>query len=87
MRRFFASADCFADGFVTFDASESNHICRVLRLSEGENILVWDGSGTDYLCELASVGARCRARVLKSERNTRETACELALFQAVIKNE
>lgn len=87
MRRFYALKENITGNTVLFDRAESAHICRVLRLEPGEQILVCDGSGMDYECTLTACGEKCAARIERCFQNKNEPQTELVLFQSVIKNE
>ena len=87
MRRFYALKENITGDTVLFDGAESAHIRRVLRLEPGERILVCDGSGMDYDCVLQTCGELCSARIERRFANENEPGTELALFQAVLKNE
>ncbi len=87
MRRFYCEKENITDGTVYFDKDESSHICKVLRMQTDDEIIVSDGSGTDFLCKIKSVGEKCEATVISSSKNENEPECQLVLFQSVIKSE
>jgi 16S rRNA (uracil1498-N3)-methyltransferase len=51
-RRFFAppSAFDFKEGIVTLDSDESHHLRKVLRLTAGDQVFVFDGEGREFAC-------------------------------------
>ena len=87
MRRFYCSNENIIDGNVYFDREESKHISRVLRLTEGEEIIVSTGDGMDRYCTLIQAGDEAVAKVNGITKNLNEPESEIILFQSVIKNE
>lgn len=87
MRRFYCSKENIIDDIVYFDREESKHICRVLRLEKGEDIIVSTGDGMDRYCTLTETGEQVKAKVNKTLKNENEPQSEIILFQSVIKNE
>ena len=66
MRRFFVSIPEDSPSRIDFDREESVHIQRVLRLSEGDEINVFDGIGNEYRCLLEEFqGKSASARVVE----------------------
>lgn len=59
-RRFYAPPICFApDGAsLTLSADESRHLRDVLRLQAGDEALVFDGEGAEFLCVVRDEGGR-----------------------------
>ncbi len=87
MRRFLCSKESISDGHIFFDRDESAHMSRVLRLEAGEHIIVSCGDGIDMECAIERVGEACCAKIISSQKNANEPDINIALFQAVIKNE
>lgn len=54
MHHFFVTPEQIdeAAGLVSVYGSDFNHMIHVLRLKEQENVLISDGTGNDYLCQL-----------------------------------
>ncbi|MBO4384579.1 MAG: 16S rRNA (uracil(1498)-N(3))-methyltransferase [Clostridia bacterium] len=48
MRRFFAEKIDIADGKAVLSPDEARHIRNVLRMKTGDEVLLFDGSGTEY---------------------------------------
>lgn len=66
---------------------EAAHCLRVLRLAEGEEILLTDGRGSLFRAEItAAAGKRCLFRVLEEQPRPREWAARLHLAVAPTKN-
>ena len=49
----------------TLDEAESKHISRVLRLAVGNEIMLLNGKGLIFQCELTSVGKQCTVNIIQ----------------------
>ncbi len=86
--RFFATRSQISDSAIALDAEESHHLSRVLRLSEGERVFVFDGEGNEWECETASVGKRETVlKVIRQLDDLIESPFDLTLAQALIKGD
>src|SRR5215470_393948 len=86
--RFYAPPAQITDSGVTLDAEESHHLTRVLRLSEGALVFVFDGEGAEYECEVARVAKReVELNVLRRLDGAVESPLRLTLAQALIKGD
>jgi len=66
---------------------DAGHISRVLRLSAGDKVIVFDGTGTEYRCELEIVGKNeCVAAICDTRACTSEASIKATLFQAIPKS-
>ena len=64
------------------------HVARVLRLRAGARIVLFDGSGADFLAEISEVeGSRVRARILERVEGLPESPLAVTLVQAVSRGE
>jgi 16S rRNA (uracil1498-N3)-methyltransferase len=87
MRRFTIAPDRILGGRVTFDALESRHLTRALRLKPGDTVIASDGAGHDYTVRLESVGARATGTVLGVAARHVESPLAITLVQAVPKGD
>jgi len=85
MRRFAITAEAVAGGRVTFDASQSRHLARALRLRPGDTIIASDGAGHDYTVRLDAVGARVTGTVIGEAGGAAESPLAITLVQALPK--
>jgi len=89
MRRFYAPAENFDKDKISLSVEESKHLRDVLRLSEGVNVLAFDGAGKEFLCEIAVIGKK--ETILKITKEVNPTAPEsnldLTLAAALLKGE
>jgi 16S rRNA (uracil1498-N3)-methyltransferase len=87
MRRFTLPPERVVDGRVTFDADESRHLTRVLRLAPGDTVVATDGAGRDYTVRLDSVGEAASGTVLAVERGAPESPLAITLVQGIPKGD
>ena len=83
MRRFFCDQPIETSPVVLQD-SEAHHIANVLRHRPGDQVMLFDGSGREYVAEILEVGRReVHLRILSSETVDRELAFRLVLAVAL----
>jgi 16S rRNA (uracil1498-N3)-methyltransferase len=87
MRRFTLQPDQLADGRVTFDAGESRHLARVLRLRPGDTIVATDGTGRDYTVRLESLGEAAVGTVLAVTSGAPASPLAITLIQGIPKGD
>src|SRR5688572_6994125 len=87
MRRFAITPEAVADGRVTFDAPQSRHLARALRLRPGDTIIASDGSGRDYTVRLDAVGARVTGTVVGEATGAAESPLAITLVQGLPKGD
>lgn len=70
---------------IVFPPEQARHVATVLRLRPGERVVVFDGTGTEYVAELVTVTpAHASARPVETRPGTRPLL-HLALLQGVPK--
>ncbi|MET0488111.1 MAG: 16S rRNA (uracil(1498)-N(3))-methyltransferase, partial [Candidatus Rokuibacteriota bacterium] len=79
--------DQLAGGRVTFDADESRHLSRVLRLRPGDTVIASDGAGRDYTVRLEAVGEAARGTVIAEAAGVPESPLAITLVQGVPKGD
>jgi 16S rRNA (uracil1498-N3)-methyltransferase len=87
MRRFTLQPERLADGRVTFDAGESRHLTRVLRLRPGDTVVATDGAGRDYTVRLESLGDAAVGTVLAVAAGVPASPLAITLVQGVAKGD
>ncbi len=55
MNSFFLEAPKWGDTFVDLDKQEAHHLIKVLRMKEGEEVLLLDGQGREARCRIAQI--------------------------------
>ena len=85
MRRFYAP-NIKTDTVLT--GSEANHIANVLRMQKGDRVILFDGSGYDYYCEISEVKkGEVLFDVLETRYSKNEPKTKITLYAAAIKKD
>jgi len=87
MRRFAITPEAIAGGRVTFDAPQSRHLARVLRLRTGDTVVASDGAGHDYTVRLDAIGTRVTGTVVGEATTGAESPLAITLVQGVPKGD
>ena len=88
MHHFFVNPEQVEDGLIRITGSDVNHIKNVLRIKQGEEMLVSDGTGRDYLCQAEEIaGQEVTVRILETEEEGRELPSRIWLFQGLPKSD
>jgi len=87
VHRFFAPSLDPGDDTVALPRDEAEHLIRVLRLSTGDTVNVFDGRGREFLARVAGVNGRrdVRVQLLSRVEPAAEPAVAITLVQAVLK--
>jgi len=90
-RRFYAPRLAFgADGqTVTLSAEEATHARQVLRLSNGDEVFVFDGEGREYRCVIGDIDSHSATLNVSEEiqASKSESPLDLTLAVALLKGE
>lgn len=87
MRRFTLQPEQLAGGRVTFDAGESRHLTRVLRLRPGDTVVATDGAGRDYTVRIERLGDAAVGTVLAQAAGVAASPLVVTLIQGVPKGD
>ena len=75
-------------GEVNLPPQAAGHVARVLRLRRGDPLVLFNGDGQDYACELVEAGPReVRARVLSKQAAANGSPLRITLAQALARGE
>jgi len=86
MRRFLS--DKINNGKVVLDGIEHNHLKNVLRLKEGDEVVVVIGDEYDYTCVIEKISkGDTILRVVDKEENTYNSKSDVTVFQALTKQD
>jgi 16S rRNA (uracil1498-N3)-methyltransferase len=83
----------YAPGFlnqreVELPEDEAHHLSRVLRLTVGDTIAVFDGEGREATARVASIGSRStKVKVIEPRQPVPEPAVAVTLAQALLKSD
>jgi 16S rRNA (uracil1498-N3)-methyltransferase len=87
VHRFFAAFDA-GDDLVILPKDEAEHLVRVLRLSVGDTVAVFDGRGHECLARVrAAAGRDVRLQLLSRIDPAAESPVAMTLAQAVLKGD
>lgn len=88
MHHFFVEPSYVGDEFITITGQDVNHIKNVLRMGKGEEILVSDKEGRDYICEIAELSEEeVIAKITDFQTEGRELPVEVYLLQSLPKGD
>lgn len=88
MNRFFFNKKSLVHGEVHIEGEDVSHITRVLRLGEGDRVLLCDGEGQDYLGEITGLDKNLvKLKVLEKSPSKAEPLREFTLFQGIPKGD
>ncbi len=90
MHRFYINEEnsISAEDVITITGESYNHLVNVLRLGPGDEIIVGNSQGLDYICEIRSVDSGiCTANVTDCIKNAAELPIKITLFQGVPKGD
>jgi 16S rRNA (uracil1498-N3)-methyltransferase len=74
-------------GEITLPAQAGEHLVRVLRLSTGAPLILFDGSGGEFAATISTAGKQVRARVLQHHAVERESPLDVTLLQGIARGE
>lgn len=88
MHRFFADPSGIGEKEIRITGTDVNHIRNVLRMRVGEEVLISDGQGKDYRCELLSLEEDVvTAGICWILDGNAELPCEITLYQGLPKGD
>jgi 16S rRNA (uracil1498-N3)-methyltransferase len=87
MHRFFVkSENIFKDG-ITIEGEDVQHISRVLRLKEGDKVILCDQKGTDYNVSIEYITKNSiRTAIIDKSPSKGEPSIEVVLYQGIPKS-
>lgn len=87
MHRFFIKLENIYKGGITIEGDDVQHISRVLRLKEGDKIVLCDQMGTDYEASIENISKHSiRTVIINKEPSKGEPSIEVVLYQGVPKS-
>ncbi|MCI8949514.1 MAG: 16S rRNA (uracil(1498)-N(3))-methyltransferase [Lachnospiraceae bacterium] len=88
MHHFFVKPNQVENGQIRITGSDVNHGKNVLRIRPGEEILVSDGCGMDYICQVYSLDeTSILAQITEKETKSRELPAFITLYQGLPKSD
>jgi len=89
LHHFFIAPQMFSGRFANInDVEIAKQISKVLRLKIGEEVILLDGDGFEYVTRLTKISVKeIQAEILKRHINGNEAMLKIALFQSLIKKD
>ncbi|HEY9062290.1 MAG TPA: 16S rRNA (uracil(1498)-N(3))-methyltransferase [Pseudobacteroides sp.] len=88
MPRFFVKSENIENEKITISGEDFNHIKNVLRLRQGDSLIISDGNCWDYSVVIDSYAANyVTTTIVDSYKNTNESEIDITLFQGVPKSD
>lgn len=88
MHRFYLASGTFAEKLVVFPETLVHQIRNVLRMRPGEEVIVFDGTGREYLITLQEVSRQVvEGEITKVYQGRGEPSLGISLFQALLKRD
>ena len=85
MKRFIGK---IKEGQAIIEGEELNHLRNVLRLTVGDEVIVVNGDGCDYVCQITKIDKNIAKLSVKSKKNNKNNAKnQISLFISAIKRE
>ena len=87
MHRFFIKKESIFKDEIVISGEDVQHISKVLRLQNGDRIVLCDGEGTDYLSTVESMDKHSiKVKVIHKEASKGEPAIDVVLYQGIPKS-
>ncbi len=88
MYHFYTDRSNIFEDHIVLDGPDVNHIRNVLRMKDGEELIICDGEGTDHYCRIrCSDGKKLIADITKSCGSASELPARIVLFQGLPKKD
>jgi 16S rRNA (uracil1498-N3)-methyltransferase len=70
---------------IALDKEQSHYLSKVLRLSVGDALIIFDGSGKEYICSVTGLKDRVALRVRDIRESEIKASKDITLFQGLLK--
>ena len=88
MYHFFVEQEQIGQKEIVITGEDVNHIRNVLRMKPGKEVLISNGQGINYCCEVTEIAKeKVIAQILSENEEQRELPAKLYLFQGLPKGE
>lgn len=88
MYHFFVDPSVIGEGKVRITGADLNHMKNVLRMKAGEAVLISDGTGKDYNCQVEGyTEGKGILQILSENEDSRELPSRIWLFQGLPKSD
>ena len=83
MHRFYLPPERCAGNTLRLDGREAHHALHVLRVKRGEQIMVLDGAGNEFLCAVGNCARKVVELSVSLKNFTPPPPCSITLLQAL----
>ena len=83
MHRFYLPPERCAESALRLDGREAHHALHVLRVKRGEQIMVLDGAGNEFLCAIGNCARNAVELSVSLKNFTPPPPCRITLLQAL----
>ncbi|RKY42688.1 MAG: 16S rRNA (uracil(1498)-N(3))-methyltransferase [Candidatus Makaraimicrobium thalassicum] len=86
MNRFYVPGTNIRKGEIMIDGEEAHHMMDVIRLQDGDKVVIFDGTGNEYTGFIKKTGRRPRrviVEIVRTERPSVESIPKVTLAQAI----
>lgn len=88
MHKFFVNIDNINGDMAIINGEDVKHIYKVLRLTEGTEVSINNGAGTEYLGEILDINKKeVKVKILKELETNNESPIDIYLFQGLPKSQ
>lgn len=90
MSRFYVPPHNVGERYITIDGDEAHHVINVMRLRDGDTVVVFDGTGDEYAGFITGIDPRARkvtVEIVRSEKRSCASPVEVTLAQAMPKKD
>lgn len=88
MYHFYTEKSNIFEDHIVLEGADVNHIRNVLRMRDGEELIICDGEGTDHYCRIrGNDGKKLIADIMKSCGSEAELSAKIVLFQGLPKKD
>lgn len=88
MNRFFGKSENISDDTIIIDGSDVNHIKNVLRMRQGDKLIVTGGNNRDYVCSVREYAQdKVFLDIVNDIETDRELPADIYLFQGLPKGD
>ena len=88
MPKFFVPHENIGDDRAYIRGGDANHIARVLRARVGEQLVICDGAGSDYICEISDISTEeINLSIIEKTPCDAEPDVKITLFMALPKSD
>ncbi|MCR5322332.1 MAG: 16S rRNA (uracil(1498)-N(3))-methyltransferase [Lachnospiraceae bacterium] len=88
MYHFYTDKSNIFEDHIVLEGADVNHIRNVLRMRDGEELIICDGEGTDHYCRIrGNDGKKLIADIMKSCGSEAEPSAKIVLFQGLPKKD